>query len=132
MFNEVEDLFEASDALAALSELESNTDPAIIAQRASKRLEVRTAVRIQPANPSDRHRFAIEAWTVDISNGGCQLLASVPAMVGDFFWLTFVGDEVVIHPQLSRCLRCRYIQEETYELGFRFEHNIDISNSLSR
>ena len=125
-----DDLFEMSGALAALGELERNTDQAILAQRSSERLEIQCRVWVRPGNLSERNRFTIEGMTGDLSNGGCQVLLPQPIYPGDIFWLEFDEKLVRIGPSLARCLRCRLIREDAMEVGFRFFQDVDLSNAL--
>lgn len=131
VFAELEDdLFKISDSLEAFNELEKCTDRAILAQRSSERLDIRTKLMIKPGNPSERHRLAIEAVTADLSNGGCMTLTSRAILPGDLYWLVFVGDDVRIGSLIARCMRCRMVQEEAFEVGFRFLQDIPLKDLL--
>ena len=125
-----DELFGMSGALEALGELERNTDEAIIAQRSSERLEIKSRVWVRPGNVSERHRFTVEGMTGDISNGGCQVLLPRPIYPGDIFWLEFDASDVHIGPLLARCLRCRLIREDALEVGFRFFQDVDLRNAI--
>lgn len=128
MFNELEeDLFKLSDSLEAFNELERCTDRAIMAQRSSQRIEIRAKVVIRPANLSQRHQYAIESVTADISTGGCMLLASKAVLPGDIYYLTFHDGLRNVNPILARCMRCRLIQDDAFELGIRFLQNIPLN-----
>ena len=53
MFDQLDDeLFVMTDAMEALAELERGTDRTLIAQRSSQRLEIRTGIKVQPADAS--------------------------------------------------------------------------------
>ncbi len=125
-----DDVFKMSDALVALRDLEQSTSEAIIAQRSSERIDIRTEVTIKPGNASERHRFSIHGMTGDISNGGMLVLLSQPLLAGDIYWVDFPDPQIRIDSLLARCLRCRMIQEETFEAGFRFLHDIDLKQAL--
>jgi hypothetical protein len=131
MFNQQDEFFELTDALSALGELEKNTDRAIVAQRASERLDIKCKIVIRAANASERQRVTIEGMTADISNGGCQVMVGRPIFVGDYFLLEFPDETLRIGSTLARCLRCRLIQEDAFEVGFRFEHDIDMQTATS-
>ncbi len=131
MFNDLEDdLFRVSDALEAFNELERNTNKAILAQRTSERLDIRTKVIIRPANPSERTAGGVEVVTVDISNGGCMALSSKALLPGDYYWMCFEEDAVRIGSLLGRCLRCRFVQEDAFEIGFRFMQDVPLKSLL--
>ena len=127
----VEDLFSASGALDAIAELEKNTNAAILAQRASERLEIRTKVGVKPADASERHLLHVECVTADISAGGCMLLAPRAILPGDLFWLTFVDSNLGLGSLFARCLRCRFVREDIYEVGFRFLSNVNLAHVVS-
>ena len=132
MFNEPgqDDLFATTDALEALSQLEQNTCESLVRQRASERVQIRTKVVVRPGNSSQRHELAVEGLTGDISNGGCQILTGRPVLPGDIFWLEFSDEHIAIGSLLARCMRCRMIREDTFEVGFRFLHEIDLAGAL--
>ena len=133
MFDESrdQDFFGMSDALQALSELERNTDAAILAQRSSERIDIQARIFVRPANASQRHQFTIEGVTADVSNGGCMALFSRPIMVGDMFWITFDDERLRLGSLFARCLRCRMVREDAYETGFRFLNDVDLASALT-
>ncbi len=132
MFDEShdEDLFGASDALEALAELEQNTNHAILAQRATERIDICVKIHVQPANASERHRFGAEGVTADISNGGCMVLTSRPLIPGDLYWITFDSEQTRIGSLFARCLRSRFVREDAFEAGMRFLNEIDVASSI--
>jgi hypothetical protein len=131
MFAEVDDdLFKLSDSLEAFNELEKCTDRAILAQRSSERVEIRAKLMFRPANPSQRHTYAIEAVTADISNGGCMVLASRAILPGDIYHVTFHEQLERVGPLLARCMRCRMVQEDAFEVGLRFLQDIPLKDLL--
>ena len=132
MFDEIRggELFGMSDALEALSELECNTSDAILAQRSSERIDIQSTVFVQPANASERHQYRIEGVTADISNGGSMILLPRPSMVGDVLWLTFDATTTRRGSLFARCLRCRLVREDAFEIGFRFMNDIDVASVL--
>lgn len=131
MFDDLtRDLLSLPDALEALSELEQNTDQAIAARRSSERLSIRTKVLVQHGNASQRSEMAASGVTADLSNGGCLVLISQPLYAGDLFWLTFDDAVVRVGSLLARCRRCRYVQEETFEVGFSFLAPIEVREAI--
>lgn len=128
--HDADDLFDSSEALDAIAELERNTSSAILSQRSSERLEIKTKVLVRPANASQRHEFNLECVTADISNGGCMVLAGRPVIPGDLYWLTFDDAQIKVGSLYARCLRCRYVREEIYEAGFRFLNDISLRDAL--
>ena len=132
MFDEShnEDLFGASDALEALAELEQNTNRAILQQRATERIDICVKIQVQPANASERHQFAADGVTSDISNGGCMVLTSRPLTPGDLYWITFDAQQTRIGSLFARCLRSRFVREDAFEAGMRFLNGIDVASSI--
>jgi len=130
MFSDSADLPLSMDSIEAFRELSSNTERAVVAARASERIEIQTSVVVRPGNPSERSRFAHAAVTVDISDGGCMLLSPYPVMPGDIYWLKFSEDEIRIGSLFARCMRTRYVSEESYELGLKFMSSIDLRSLL--
>jgi len=124
------DLFSGTDALEALSDLERNTSEAVISQRSSARLEIRTKIRVSPGNASQRHTMTIEGLTGDISNGGCLVLASYPLMAGDIYWLSFPDDNLRLGSMFARCVRCRMVRDDTYEMGFSFFNDVEVAGAI--
>ena len=119
-------------ALDALGDLQQNTDQAILAQRSSERVNLRTRVRVRPGNASQRFDVELTGVTADVSGGGSQVLLKRPVLAGDYFFLSFLDHADTIGEILCRCIRCRMVQEEVFEVGLQFEHNIDPSQLLSR
>jgi hypothetical protein len=109
-----------ADTLDTLLELKASIPTSIIKQRSSKRLEIRTKVVMSPGNSTERVKFQLEGVTGDISRGGCQIVFPETIGVGDVFWLRFPSDVVVNSAVLARCIRCCYINEDSFETGFRF------------
>jgi len=131
VFNELEeDLFKLSDSLEAFNDLERCTDRSIMAQRSSERIEIRVKAIVRPANLSSRHQFSVESVTADISSGGCMVLASRAVLPGDLYHLTFYEDLRNVNPLLARCMRCRMIQDDAFEVGFRFLQNIPLNELI--
>lgn len=117
--NEV-DLLGQSDLISALAELEQSSSENVARLRAHERLQVRIALTVQPGNSSERVRKGLECVTADISDGGCMILAPRPLIPGDVYWLTFDAARLAIGSLFARCMRCRLISEDAFEVGFRF------------
>ena len=127
---EFDDLAGSMDAIEALKELSNNTESALVAARASERIELQTDVVLRPGNGSERNRYASSTLTVDISNGGCMLISPAPVVTGDIYWLEFSDEHLRIGSLFARCIRCRMVSEGVYEAGFRFMVPIDLESAL--
>lgn len=116
----------ASDPLAAMAELESNSSDLINQMRAHERITLKTKTIAQPGNISQRRELKIQGVSGDISRGGCCILFPIPLNVGDIYWLTFDNTMIDLPSLFARCLRCRMLREDTYECGFVFFEKIDL------
>ena len=121
----------ASAALEALAELEHNTPDQVKQLRSHERITIRAKVTAQPGNTSRRHEISIQGVSGDISQGGCLILFPTSLPVGDIYWLTFEEDTVPIDPLFARCVRCRLVSEDAFEVGFRFFESIDLSKFVA-
>ena len=117
-------------ALEALADLERNTRQSVARQRAHERLELRAAVSVRPGNSSERHRLVVEGMTSDVSAGGCLLLLSRPLPPGDIYWLSFDESQLALAPRLARCVRCRMVDETTFETSLAFFQEVDLAAAL--
>ncbi len=122
MFGEDHDLdfFGQSELISALAELEQSSEENVTRLRAHERLQIRVGLTVQPGNASERRRAGMECVTADISDGGCMAIAPRPLLAGDIFWLTFDPERLTIGSLFARCMRCRMIGEDAFEVGFRF------------
>lgn len=120
-----------TDALRSIEELEESVSEAVLRRRTSPRHKVCTKVFVSPGNPSDRDAFKFSGITGDISGGGCLVFGTRAILPGDIFWLDFSpGDAADLGSVFSRCLRCRFITEDRFELGFRFLEHVDVDYVL--
>ena len=117
--------------LESLADLERNQADAVKRARSSTRIRIKSKVVAQPGNSGDRLKFKIQGITGDISSGGCQILFPIPLRVGDIYWLTFDRTDLNLDSAFARCLRCRLIREDAYEVGFKFLEPIDVSDAVA-
>ena len=123
-------LFEDQGTLDALLALEQNTSDSVARMRAHERFTLRVKVLIRRADASERHGQVVEAVTADISNGGSMMLSPRPLSVGDFFLLSFDPEQLELGSLFARCLRCRFVSEDAFEVGFRFLDPVDVSGAI--
>jgi hypothetical protein len=124
------DFFGQSELISALAELEQSSQENVTRLRAHERLQIRVPLKVQPGNASERGRNSLECVTADISNGGCMVIGPRPLLPGDVFWLTFDADRLTVGSLFARCMRCRMISEEAFEIGFRFFADVQIAGAL--
>ena len=126
--NEQQEFLDASSALEAFSQLSQNTDVALLAQRASQRMELKTEFVVRHANVSQRNQLNVQGVTVDVSNGGCMGLLPKAILPGDLYHLTFDENVLPIGSLLAVCKRCRHVRDDVFETGFRFHNEIDLAS----
>lgn len=116
--------------LQLLQELERNKPEELRKQRMHVRRQVTASVVIRHANSSARADWELHGSTVDLSEGGCQIVAANACHVGDVYFLDF--DEVTLDlPKVfARCLRCRLVREDSFEVGFCFFTPIVLPSQL--
>jgi len=118
------------DPADLLAELQQNTSDAVLRTRAHERIRVRASVVVQPGNASDQQRFKAQGVTGDISSGGCQILSPLPMVPGDFYRLSFDRQVVDLGLTFARCLRCKLIREDAFEVGFAFFTALDLTTAI--
>lgn len=116
--------------LELLQELERNTPEELRKQRMHVRRQIAAAVVIRPADSSRRTAWEMSASTVDLSEGGCQIVSPDPCGVGDVYFLEFNEPGLELPQVFARCLRCRLIREDSFEVGFCFFTPIVLPNQL--
>lgn len=123
-------MFQSDSALDALVALEQSTQSNVTKLRAHERINIHCKVLVQTGNSSERHVPGVEIVTADVSNGGSMALSPRPLAVGDIYWLTFDNSQLMIGSLLARCLRCRLVREDAFEVGFRFLTQIDVASAV--
>jgi len=73
---------------------------------------------------------SLEAVTADISNGGCMVLASRAILPGDLYQITIFDQLDHVGPLLARCMRCRMVQDDAFEVGVRLLQDIPLRDLL--
>ena len=108
------------DAFDILQDLSQNTSEEIRRQRAHFRVTIKAGIVVRPGNSSQRLSFKVRGVTGDISQGGCSILLPVPVNVGDVYQLEFDQETVGLPMTYARCVRCRLVREDAFEIGFAF------------
>ena len=117
------------DVFATLRELERNTPEEIRRQRAHFRLAIKAGVVIQAGNSSASSLPRLKGVTGDVSEGGCSVLAPLPLSVGDIYRLSFDRQTLDLPLTFARCVRCRLLREDAFEVGFAFFSPIALPES---
>ena len=61
---------------------------------------------------------------------GLVVLASRAILPGDIYHITFYDELESVGPLLARCMRCRMVQEDAFEVGLRFLQDIPLKDLL--
>ncbi len=131
MFDELEDKPKQQDhGFELLQELGKNTPEAIRKQRTHERISIKSKVIIQSGNTSQLLDFKIQGITGDISPGGSQMLMPLPLYIGDIYRITFDQSHLKLPMTFARCIRCRLIREDAYEVGFTFFSALNIDSAI--
>lgn len=123
-------MFESSDAIEALKQLEVSSQSAVVQKRSNSRVTLEIGVTIQRGDSSRRGELTLSASSSDLSTTGCRLLAPTPILPGDVYWLTFANNAAGISKVMARCIRCHMIREEAFEIGLSFFDEIDLSDLI--
>ncbi|MFT5523074.1 MAG: hypothetical protein ACI9HK_001018 [Pirellulaceae bacterium] len=109
----------SKSSVEALASLQQNNATAVRTKRNTARLSTNARVKIVAGSTSDRGT-PVNGVCNDVSPSGCRVISTVPLMVGDIYWVHFDKSSLELGPQFARCLRCRFMREDAYEMGFAF------------
>jgi hypothetical protein len=122
---------DADEAFDLLQDLSANTSEKVVRQRADFRLVVKAGVILQPGNASDLLKLKLKGVTGDISAGGCNAVFPLPTHVGDIYRLQFDREALDLPLVFARCVRCRLVREDAYEVGFSFFTKISLPTNVT-
>lgn len=115
-----------ADIWDSLMAMKANTPSSVLQMRSSGRIEIRCKVVVRSGNASQRDMPPWEGTTADVSKGGCQIVLNRPLWVGDYFLLEFEKEHLDVPATMARCLRCRLINEDAFEIGMKFNEPLNI------
>lgn len=127
MFEPQDDLqFGAQSASDAdlVREIERQTQREIAKLRKHERRARNVRVDLWPGNSSAANDVHLVGRTNDISEGGCAAIFPAAVLPGDIFRLGFDSEVVDIPLVFARALRCRMLNEGSFEVGFRFFNQV--------
>lgn len=115
----------SSDArLEAFLDLQQNSTTQ--SNRAHRRIQLKARCHVFPGNASQRGDGAVSTVCNDVSARGCRVISPMPLMVGDLYRLEFDDEQLDIQPVFCRCLRCRLLRDDAYEIGFAFFAEVEL------
>jgi hypothetical protein len=129
-FEHATDQHNDDEAFGILQDLEQSTPDEIRRQRAHFRIAIKTRLILQAGNASQLLDFKVQGVTGDISESGLGALFPIPLRVGDIYRLTFDEARLPLPLTFARCVRCRLVQEGSYEAGFLFFSPITLPEHL--
>lgn len=115
--------------LDLLKDLERQSIEEIQKLRAHERLDVRTEIKIRSGNVSQAMEPTIVGTTSDVSAGGCGAISQAPLLVGDVYQLEFDREKLDVPVVFARCVRCRMLRENAFEIALAFFSQITINDS---
>ncbi len=114
--------------LDLLKDLERQSIDEIRKLRAHERVDTKIRLVIQSGDSSRLGSIRSQAYTSDISSGGCSVISTTPIGVGDIYRLSFDHSQLDVPLVFARCVRCRLLREDAFETGFAFFTPIVLSN----
>ena len=103
-----------------IAELERQSLEQIRQVRAHERYSSKVSVELRHGNASAKEDLLLCGKTNDISEGGCSVVFPSALLPGDIFQLTFDSKAIDLPVVFARAMRCRFLKEGSYEMGFRF------------
>ncbi len=111
-----------------ISDLEGQSEEQLRIKRSHERVALRAKVILLPGNSSDTKKIKLQGVTSDLSKGGCKVMFPMPIMVGDVYRLEFEIPDLELPMTFARCLRCRFIHESAFEMGFFFFTQLNLQS----
>ena len=115
--------------LDLIKDLERQSVDEIRKLRAHERVDSKIRLMIQHGDSSRLSEMRAQAYTSDISSGGCCAVSTTTITVGDIYRLSFDRKQLDAPLVFARCVRCRLLREDAFEAGFAFFSPISLSNS---
>ncbi len=118
--------------LDLLKDLERQSVEEIRKLRAHERVDTKIRLMIQHGDSSRVSDMRAQAYTSDISSGGCCAVSTSTVVVGDIYRLSFDRKQLDAPLVFARCVRCRLLREDAFEAGFAFFSPISLSDADER
>lgn len=113
-----------------LRELEDQCGANYENSRKHPRIALKMKVILQPGNSSELLNLKLQGVTGEISDGGFRAMFPLPLGVGDVYRLRFDPEQMDIPLVFGRCLRCRLLEEDAYDVGFKFCKEINTAEAI--
>lgn len=117
------------ESLKLLEELALNLVDDVKEQRIHGRFKLKASCRVSPGNLSQRAEFSYEGSTRDLSTGGLVAVFPSPLSVGDIYHLSFDRQVLDLPPLTARCVKCRMVEGEAFEVTLAFFQAVEFPGS---
>ena len=107
-----------------LDDIELRCSPDLAAARDMATVRRKVGIEIRPGNASARTTVVTSGDTTELKTQGLTAVTEQPIMVGDVFHLTFDRTALDVAPVLSVCDRCTMLGDASFEVRFRFVHEV--------
>ena len=113
------------NAFELLQALELQTPEPLRKLRESERVRLQTFARVEGSDPTNLMVYE-HAAVGDVSRMGCRMMLPRPLQVGAVYKLTLDAEPLDVGTFFARCVRCRLIKEDAFEMGMRFFAPVEI------
>ncbi len=117
------------DSLKLLEELALNHVDDVKEKRINGRFKLKASCWVSPGNLSQRAEFSYEGSTRDFSAGGLLAVFPSPLAVGDIYHLSFDREILDLAPLIARCIKCRMLGEDAFEIALAFFQAVEFPGS---
>ncbi len=117
------------DSLKLLEELALNHAEDVKEKRIHGRFKLKAPFWVSPGNLSQREEFSYEGSTRDLSTGGMLAVLPSPLAVGDIYHLSFDRQVLDLPPLTARCVKCRMVEGEAFEVALAFFQAVEFPGS---
>ena len=96
----------------------------------SARITENLAVELRPSSSSQRNKELIKGFCKNYSQTGFGVVSDFAPRVGDIYRLEVTSDSThTIHGTHARCVRCHFLDEDTFDAGFCFLSSVEVKKT---
>jgi hypothetical protein len=123
---------DSEEDFGLLKDLERQSVDEIAKRRAHERIDRKIRLVLQRGDSSRVNEMRLQAYTSNVSSGGCCVVSTGPVGVGDIFRITFDRSQLDVPMVFGRCVRCRLLREDSFEVAFSFFNPVTLAQSEKR
>ena len=120
---------DSEEDFGLLKDLERQSVDEIAKLRAHERIDRKIRLVLQRGDSSRVNEMRLQAYTSDVSSGGCCVISTGPVGVGDIFRITFDKSQLDVPMVFGRCVRCRLLREDSFEVAFSFFNPVTLGQA---